>query len=430
VLPTLCHSPRQLRSSQARLVLHPARAHPKLSCAERIVLARIEEVWIGIEDPDPAVDRKGIKYLQDNGVTVHMFDRDLQEIIRGENASFIEQALERALAAEEESQRAVTLSPLEAASVVADMADLSSEALDRYREVAGIADGLKSSEFARRLTLQGLLSEANGGLKPSGFGVLLFGKEPRAVIPQAGILATIHLPDGREETADFDGPQVLAADQALQWLRDKLPDPIDRSEARRRKTNAPFFVVIREGLINALVHRDYDITGAKCQLMAGSDVVTIKSPGRPPAPVTLEQMQSFRAPMLSRNPIVHYVFAQMELAEERGLGMKSMKDVAEKADLPLPTYSWDDPYLVLTVYATSAAAIASLTEGVRQSLSKAERAGLEWLAKRQLATAAEYASTLAIPRRTALNHLKHFVELGLVVQRGAARSTYYEVIRR
>lgn len=407
-----------------------SRAHPKLSCAERIVLARIKEVWIGIEDPDPTVDRKGIQYLQDNGVTVHMFDRDLQETIREENASFVDQALERALAAEEEPQKAVALSPLEGASLVADMADLSNEALEQYRDVAGITDELGSPQFARRLTLQGLLVEADGRLTPSGFGALLFGREPRGVIPQAGILATMHLPDGREETADFDGPQVLAANQALQWLRDKLPDPIDRSEARRRKTNDPFFVLVREGLVNALVHRDYDISGAKCQLIAGSDVVTIKSPGRPPSPITLQQMQSFRAPMLSRNPIVHYVFAQMELAEERGLGMKAMRDHAEKADLPLPTYSWDDPYLVLRIYATSVAALASLTHDVQEALSKAERVGSEWLAKRQAATAGEYASAVGVPRRTALNHLKHFAVLGLVVQRGAARSTYYEVKRQ
>ena len=49
-----------------------SRRHPKLSCAERIVLARIKKVWIGIEDPDPKVDRKGIKYLQDSDVTVRM----------------------------------------------------------------------------------------------------------------------------------------------------------------------------------------------------------------------------------------------------------------------------------------------------------------------------------------------------------------------
>lgn len=49
-----------------------SRGHPKLSCAERIVVARIREVWVGIEDPDPTVDRKGIKYLQEHGVKVRM----------------------------------------------------------------------------------------------------------------------------------------------------------------------------------------------------------------------------------------------------------------------------------------------------------------------------------------------------------------------
>lgn len=66
-----------------------SRNPPKSSCAERIFWARIKEVWIGIEDPDPTVDRKGIKYLQDHGVTVTMFDRDLQEIIRKANQEFI-----------------------------------------------------------------------------------------------------------------------------------------------------------------------------------------------------------------------------------------------------------------------------------------------------------------------------------------------------
>ena len=221
--------------------------------------------------------------------------------------------------------------------------------------------------------------------------------------------------------------QVLAANEALRWLRHKLPDAVDRSEARRRKANDPFFVLVREGLVNALVHRDYDVAGAKCQLIARSDSVTIMSPGGPPAPITLQQLQSFRAPMLSRNPIVHYVFAQMELAEERGLGMQSMRYVAEKADLPLPTYAWEDPYLVLRVYATSGAALAALADDICKALSKPERAGWEWLAKRRKVTAAEYAAAMGMPKRTALNHLRRFTELGLVAQRGAARSTYYEV---
>ena len=44
--------------------------------------ARIAEVWVGIEDPDPMVDRQGILYMEQHGIKVHLFDLDLQEQIR------------------------------------------------------------------------------------------------------------------------------------------------------------------------------------------------------------------------------------------------------------------------------------------------------------------------------------------------------------
>ena len=206
-----------------------SRRHPKLGCAERIVLARITEVWIGIEDPDPTVDRKGIKYLQDSGVTVHMFDRDLQEEIQKANKAFIEQALERAVAAREEKKsKTITLSPLENAFATVEREDFSTEAMEQYRTSARISDRVGSPAFNRRLVQQGLLKQENGQSTPTGFGLLLFGREPRTVMPQAGLLGTIHFADGTEEPKDFDGPQVLAPEQALQWLRDKLPNPIER----------------------------------------------------------------------------------------------------------------------------------------------------------------------------------------------------------
>src|SRR5258705_4823756 len=109
-----------------------ARKHPKIGCAERIVLARIKEVYVGIEDPDPTVDRKGIKYLQDNGVHVHMVDRDLQEEIRRANREFIDQAMERAAAAKDERKsNEVILSKFEQVLPATALRDLSQKALDK-----------------------------------------------------------------------------------------------------------------------------------------------------------------------------------------------------------------------------------------------------------------------------------------------------------
>lgn len=407
-----------------------SRRHPKLACAERVALARIKEVYVGIEDPDPTVDRKGIKYLQDRGVTVHMFDRDLQEAIQAANQAFSEQALERAAAAREAKPRqAVVLSTLEAALAATELRDLDAAALEAYRAAMGIVDRPGTPDFNRRLLLQGLLQEAEGRLVPTGFGMLLFGREPRLGIPQAGLLGTIHLADGREETRDFDGPAVNIPAQAIAWLKDKLPNPIARTEAQRKELHETHFELLREGIVNALVHRDYGVAGAKCQLVASGGKVLMRSPGATVEPITLAQLQSFDAPMLSRNPVMHFVFAKMKLAEERGLGLKSMKSRALAAGLPLPSYSYTAPYLDLTLYTDAQAALADVASELLGRLSPAERSGWNWLVTQSEVTTAGYQAAMGVANRTAKHHLSKFTELGLLRMKGAARATRYEVVR-
>jgi ATP-dependent DNA helicase RecG len=426
------HRDKKLDDSILFTTLEPcargARSEGKFSCAERIVLARIKEVWVAIEDPDPTVDRKGIKYLQDNGVKVHMFDRDLQEIVREENKFFIEQALERAVAERDKTPEAITLSSLENGLAHTAIDDFSKEALEKYRTVAKIKEKVESPSFNRRLLHQGLLKRRQGQSTPTGFGLLLFGKEPRTVMPQAGLLATIHYPDSREELKNFDGPLVLIPGELERWLNDKLPNVIDRSRMQRREVPPLPFEMVREAVVNALIHRDYDIRQAKCQLLVTVDTITVKSPGGPVEPITLELLQTFKAPMLSRNPELHYVFASMELAEERGLGIQSLRNHAERLGLPLPKYTFEAPYLVLTLYRTSVAAAATLAPEVLESLSKAEREGWQWIATKGRAKSSQYAEAIGVEDRTARRHLSRFEDLGLVRKTGSGPSTEYEVV--
>ncbi len=406
-----------------------SRRHPKLACAERIALARIKVVYVGIEDPDPTVDRKGIRYLQECGVTIHMFDRDLQDQIHDLNRDFIEQALERAAAAQvAKQQQPIVLSSLEGPLEVSELRDLNSVALDEYRSVLGIADKIGTPGFSRYLLLQGLIQESEGRLIPTGFGQVLFGNQPRIGVPQAGLLATVHLADGREETRDFDGPAVNIPQQVIDWLRDKLPNPIARTEAKRRELHATHFELLREGIVNALVHRDYEIVGAKCQLVASQGKVVVKSPGMPVEPITLEQLQSFDAPMLSRNPVMHFVFAKLKLAEERGLGLKSMKTRAWAAGLPSPTYRYSAPYLELTLYTDAQAASADVGGELLAQLTPNERDGWRWIVTQPEITTAAYEAAMDLPNRTAKNHLSKFTRLGLLRMKGAGRATRYQVV--
>ena len=404
-----------------------ARRDPKVDCAERICLARIKEIWIGIQDPDPKVARKGIAHLEQNGIKVHMFDRDLQEVIEKGNKDFLVQAIERA-AVEKKKPGEIVLSPLENKLPAAVLADFSDEALALYRERAKIAEVVGSDEFNRRLLQQGLLKEEKGRLLPTGFGILLFGKEPRRAMRQAGLLAAIHYPNGEQERKEFDEPAVMIPDLLEKWLKDKLPNVVDRSKMRREERPALPFEMVREAVVNALIHRDYDIEGGKCQVVVTEDTITVRSPGKPPHPITLEQLQSFTAPMLSRNPALHFVFARMGMAEEQGYGIGSLRDRAKELGLPLPRYTWDAPYLVLTLYRSQAAAQRALAPDALEVLSKAEQKGWQWLTTQEIVMAIDYAAALSIPKRTALNHLKRFADMGLLRRIGTGPSTKYEII--
>ncbi len=303
-----------------------ARNAPKLSCAERIVLARIPEVWIGVDDLDP-------------------------------------------------------------------------EALREFGSAIGVNADVRSEPFVRRLLAVGLVRRDDERLAPSGYGLLLFGREPRAWIREAGLLATAFGPDGSEQTRDFDGPAVLVPRVVQRWLRDRLGDPIARHGARRTRLNEALFEVVREAVANALLHRDYGVVGAKCQLVVTEDSVAVKSPGRPVAPITMAQLAGFDAPTLSRNPIMHYVFSRMGLAEERGLGLRSMRRSARDAQLPLPTCRWEEPYVVLAVHRTAqAAAPAGAGRATRWSVTDAATGQGRGSARRWVRKAAANPAAMAVFR--------------------------------
>ncbi|MEX2606474.1 MAG: ATP-binding protein [Kiritimatiellia bacterium] len=425
------HGDEDLSSCVLFATLEPcgpdARNPPKIGCARRITNARIKKVYYGREDPHPRVAGEGLRYLKEHGVEVIPFDREFQEEINLENRAFFEQALVKAA----EEEQATTLPPLphDRPAPLVSLQDLDAGALEAYKSFLLKGNGGDEALFHRRLLYQGLLHETDDqGLLPTGFAFLLFGKDPRDVFPQAGVLATFERPTG-DELENFDGPMSLAPEKVLKWLRGKLPDEIDRSTARRGKIQEPFYEMVREGLVNAIMHRDYDMEGAKIQFLAEEDKVVIRSPGAPMPPITLEDLQNFTAPMVSRNPRLHAVFSTMELAEERGLGLKSLRTRAREAGLPLPTYSFREPYLDLTIYRTPEAALHALPKEMLDELSDSEREGWEWLTGFETVTASDYESQLKIPRRTVLNHFNSFIDLGLLKKEGSGSATRYRVLQ-
>ena len=395
---------------------------PKVCCAKRIIKARIRTVYIGIQDPHFTVDGRGKEFLEQSGVKVEVFPRKFQEEIEAANADF------RTRCNEEKSKkgREPAASSLDTSAPNVQWSDFSVDALREFHDLAKLPEDFQSDDFKRRLIRLNLYDREKDA--PTRNGLILFGKEPAESIPEARVLLTIHHKEGSEGIENFDGPQALVPRQVLQWLRSKLPNPINRTDAARQEDCAIFFELIREGIVNAIVHRDYSIAGAKIQLIVTDESVQIRSPGHPVSPITLEQLQSFNAPVVSRNPTLHYVFNRMGLAEERGLGLKSLRSKAETAGLPLPRYSWSAPDLVLTIYRSGESAVEMLPDDIRKQLNDKELAGFEWLVKKGVITSREYAESQGLEKRAASLHLSKLTELGIVERIGEGKATKYRAI--
>lgn len=394
-----------------------ARKHPKLGCAERIVNARIKKVWIGIEDPDPTVDRKGIKYLQDNGVEVEMFDADLQKQIRDANKQFIEEAEERAKMAKDEKLPLV-LSEKEKIEPRADLEDLSKTHLDAFIQKSKLNVEWNTPKFYKILTQLGILELKADKFSPTGLGLLLFGERPQLIYQNALIRATFKTKGRGEDIETIEGPLISQADKTQQWYESHIGKQIDRSSAERKVTYDYPLEVFREAIINAIVHRDYDIEGAPIYFEINDDAIIIKSPGKPVMPITLEQIKQFNAPSLSRNPKIMYVFDQMDLVEHRGLGFQTIKDLPTKHNLPLPLVSYEAPYIVLTFPRSFEAAKKGANNPNVAKLKDAQLKGYEWLKTVREASTREYSTHFAISYKTAQRHLATMKELSLVRDNG------------
>ncbi|MBR6903499.1 MAG: hypothetical protein IKN32_01455, partial [Bacteroidales bacterium] len=101
--------------------------------------------------------------------------------------------------------------------------------------------------------------------------------------------------------------------------------------------------------VMVILHRDYDIEGAPIYLEINQDAIIIKSPGYAVPPIKLNLISNFSAPSLSRNPKIMFVFDALDLAEQRGLGFMTVRELPEKYSLPLPLVSYQEPYLVFTL---------------------------------------------------------------------------------
>ncbi len=349
--------------------------------------------------------------------------RNLQLIIEKENCDFLTQAKERAT--DIKGKKPTVLTILEKANKKADLSELSQEALALYKEKIGFDGKITSTSFINKLYRKGLLDKEKNKFVPTGIGLILFGNTPEDFYPQSILKATVKYPNGKIDVQDFGGPLIRIPEAIENWWKKTMPMTIDRSSAQRKRVEEFPYEPVREAVTNALVHRDYDIAGATCHLYIDEDVITIKSPGAPIPPITMAQLKQFNAPTLSRNPCIFSVFAEIGFVERRGLGMETFSAIAQRFALPLPRYSFTNPYLILMFSRTVKEVKKQYGKKGIGALNNKEMKGIVFIQGKKEVTKKEYAKYFQISDKTAQRHLSKFSKLGIVKQDIKGPATVY-----
>lgn len=194
----------------------------------------------------------------------------------------------------------------------------------------------RSDIWQRILLNTEILTEDRGRAIPTVGGLLLFGTLPNRHLPQAGISATAYM--GTAKDYGVRAEEVIRG--PLVSLRTRAGDIVDAGVIERaiefvrrsmdvrgvlrggQLTQVPTYPIeaVREGIVNAVAHRDYTIAVTDIELSMFEDRLVIVSPGTLPNTVTIEKMkQGYRA---ARNELLKEILRDYGYVEHRGMGVR------------------------------------------------------------------------------------------------------------
>lgn len=120
--------------------------------------------------------------------------------------------------------------------------------------------------------------------------------------------------------------------------------------------------VFREAIVNALIHRDYSISGSDIKIAIYNSRIDVVSPGGLPKSITIEEIYAGRSEV--RNKVIAKIFREAGIIEQWGSGIPRIREACEGEGLRAPDLSEDGMYVKLTIY-RRAADFAVMETGVR-----------------------------------------------------------------
>ena len=212
----------------------------------------------------------------------------------------------------------------------ATMSDIDLQVFRGYLREQGLSiDAEPQPEAQDDLYNRGVVADLGGALHPTLYGVLAFGSTPQDYPQTRNFRVECAAYEGCDrasavlQTADAAGRLDDQVSRAAGWVAG-----LGRLEAYRGlvREDRPLLPqeALREALVNAVVHRDYAVTGSKVLLEVFADRVDLTSPGGLPNRMSVESVRAGGHPR-SRNELMASLMLDLGFMEKRGRGWPVMR---------------------------------------------------------------------------------------------------------
>ena len=323
--------------------------------------------------------------------------------------------------------------------------DLDHEVLRRLIAAAENRDASSFSEadLVSGASARGLAwrDQGTGETYATAAGIVLLAKDPSIVFPQCRILADAYRstePDGDpRDHEDIRAPMPLAIDRAIAFIDRNTRHPMRIVGLDRVRLDEYPVDGLREALVNAVAHRQYEDAGRKIIIEIFADRVILLSPGLPPAPITIARLRSGKYRPCSRNPVLAQNLSYFHRIEERGSGFRRMREQMLNHGLDQPMIGTDTGYFQITFPGPGdnierirvPEKRLMVTPAIKAQLNERQKIILAHVLEAGSVTRRWCVAKFKIANDTAGRDLKTLKDLGLLAVEGNARALHY-VLRK
>ena len=301
--------------------------------------------------------------------------------------------------------------------------------IEAYKQHVG-AEGLDTEQV---LQARGFIKEQGDKQYLTNAAVLLFAKNIQQFYPNCrirfvrynGSFAKVGTEINIIRDYNIEYPLLRIIDKAKEFIATQLREFTALDVKTGRFQIVPEYPEFawQEGIVNAVTHREYAMSGAFIKVTMYDDRLEIESPGKLPNVVTLNNIKTTR---YSRNPRISRVLTEFGWVRELNEGVKRIYSDMERFFLDAPVYSEPDEQvrlvlknnIVMRTIRQEGRTLQNIGAENWKMLDDIERSILTYMMNKGPAKRMDLVRFTGKSASTVSNRLNHLMDIGLVESHG------------